>query len=92
VIPFRYLWVSKKLEMRTTDWTEHISGDPKVMYGKPVIKGTRIPVDLILEKLAMGSTTEQLLLAYPSITSESITACLLFAADSVKHETIHKAA
>ncbi len=60
------------------NWKEHIVTNPKVMFGKPVIKGTRIPVDLLLEKLSLGETIEQLLKAYPSITKESIFACFAF--------------
>lgn len=70
------------------DWTLHIESVPEILYGKPVIKNTRIPVDLILEKLASGDTIEDLLGAYPKIVREDITACLLFAADSVKNEVV----
>ena len=70
------------------NWKDHISTDPKVMFGKPVIKGTRIPVDLILEKLALRESVEQLLKAYPKITKESIYACLSFASESIKNEVI----
>jgi len=73
-------------------WRQPISSDPKIMFGKPVIKGTRIPVDLILEKLAAGETKEQLLSSYTSITAEDISACLQFAAESVKSEVIQKVA
>jgi uncharacterized protein (DUF433 family) len=78
--------------MKTLDWREHITGNPNVLYGKPVLKGTRIPVDLILEKLGHGQTVENLLIAYPLLTSDSIAACLLFAADSVKSDIIYNAA
>jgi uncharacterized protein (DUF433 family) len=50
---------------------------------------TRISVDLILEKLASGDSVQEIITAYPSITNEAITACLLFAADSIKNEIIH---
>ena len=70
------------------DWTLHIESVPEILYGKPVIKNTRIPVDLILEKLASGDTVEDLIEAYPKIKREDITACLLFAADSVKNEIV----
>ena len=62
---------------------EHITSDTEIFFGKLVIKGTRIPVDLILDKLAAGETTEQLLKAYPQITPEMIQACLRYAAKSV---------
>ena len=71
-----------------TDWTLHIESNPDILYGKPVITNTRIPVDLILEKLAAGDTTEELILAYPKLTREDIAACLLFAADSIKNEIV----
>lgn len=58
------------------------------MFGKPVLIGTRIPVDLILEKLSLGETTEQLLNSYSSLTKESIYACLAFASESVKNEIV----
>lgn len=69
-------------------WREHITSNPQIMFGKPVIKNTRIPVDLILEKLAAGETQEQLLAAYTSISSADIAACLQFASESVKNEII----
>ena len=71
------------------DWHQHIVGDPKVLYGRPVIKNTRIPVDLILEKLAFGDSIEDLLDAYPAISRDDINACLLFAADTIKNEINH---
>ena len=70
------------------DWNTHIEADTERLFGKPVIVKTRIPVDLILEKLAAGDTIEDLLEAYPKLTSDDITACLLFAADVVKNEII----
>jgi uncharacterized protein (DUF433 family) len=70
------------------DWTLYIESNPDVLFGKPVISNTRIPVDLILEKLAAGDTIEDLLEAYQTITKDNIAACLLFAAESIKHETI----
>ena len=72
-------------------WQEHISTDPKIMFGKPCIKGTRIPVDLIVEKLGYGETMEYLLTAYPKLKKEDLLACLLFAADSVRNEIIYAA-
>ncbi len=68
------------------DWTLHIESNPNRLFGKPVIVGSRIPVDLILEKFAAGDTIEDLLDAYPKITKENLAACLLFAAESVKNE------
>jgi uncharacterized protein (DUF433 family) len=69
-------------------WQEFISSDPEILFGKLAIKGTRIPVDLILEKLAAGWSNNDLLEAYPRLTPDAIRACLLFAADSAKHEKV----
>ena len=71
------------------NWQQYISLNPEVMTGKPVIKGTRITVELILERLGNGWTEEQLLESYPHLSSDSIRACLLYAVDSVKNEIIH---
>lgn len=70
------------------NWQEYIESNPKIMFGKPVIKGTRIPVDLILEKLSLGESFAQLLEAYPHLTERAILACLAFAAASVRNEII----
>jgi uncharacterized protein (DUF433 family) len=66
-----------------SDLLQRIEIDPKVMVGKPVIRGTRIPVELILEKLAAGLTPEDLRRSYPRLTAEDISAALLFAAQSL---------
>ena len=68
--------------------SERIEVNPKVLMGKPVIKGTRISVELILEKLAAGETENDILLAHPHITREDIKAALAFAALSLKGENI----
>jgi uncharacterized protein (DUF433 family) len=59
------------------DWREHISADPAVMVGKPVITGTRIPVDLLLEKIAFQSFDE-ILLDYPGLTRADLQAVVLY--------------
>ena len=71
------------------DWEKYISSDPEIMFGKPVIIGTRIPADLILEKLAKGESFDQLLKSYPRLTKEAIQACLFFAAESVKNNIVY---
>jgi len=65
---------------------DRIEVNPKVMLGKPVIRGTRIPVELILRKLAEGVNEEDLLDAYPRLTRDDIRAAIAYAADSVAHE------
>lgn len=70
------------------DWTQHIISDPAILYGKPTIRGTRIAVDLVLEKLAAGHSIADLLAAYPHLKGEQILACLAFAADKIKNEIV----
>jgi uncharacterized protein (DUF433 family) len=67
---------------------KRIEINPAVMLGKPVIKGTRIPVELILLKLSEGATESDLLDAYPCLTKLDIQAALAYAASSLAHETI----
>jgi len=65
---------------------DRIEINPKVMLGKPVIKGTRIPVELILRKLSEGATEEELLDAYPHLSHEDIQAALAYAAKTLAYE------
>jgi uncharacterized protein (DUF433 family) len=65
---------------------DRIEMNPKVMMGKPVIRGTRIPVELILRKLSEKATEADLLDAYPQLTSEDIQAAIRYAADTLAHE------
>ncbi|MEE9293973.1 MAG: DUF433 domain-containing protein [Phycisphaerae bacterium] len=61
-------------------WQDHVELNPNVMAGKPVIKGTRITVELILQRLGDGWTEEQLLTSYPHLKSEHIRAAQSYAA------------
>ena len=65
-----------------------IVSDPNMMMGKPVIIGTRITVELILEKLAAGETPEQILDAHPRLTREAIQAALSFAASALRADVV----
>ena len=60
-----------------------ISLNPKVMMGKPVIKGTRLPVEFIVNLMAHGATTEDILAEYEGLTEDDVKACLLFAGASL---------
>jgi len=66
--------------------TQRIQINPRVMLGKPVVRGTRMPVELILRKLAAGGREEDLLDAYPRLTRDDIRAAISYAADVVAHE------
>ena len=68
------------------DYRKHIVCNPRILLGKPVIKGTRISVELILKKLAEGITTKELREAYPSLTGEDINAVLAYSADVIARE------
>jgi uncharacterized protein (DUF433 family) len=68
--------------------TDRIKLNPQVMLGKPVIRGTRIPVELILRKLSEGASEADLLQAYPRLTREDLQAAMRYAADIVAHEEI----
>ncbi len=65
---------------------DRIELNPKVMLGKPVIRGTRVPVELLLRKLSEGATEAELLEAYPRITRRDIQAAIKYAADTIAHE------
>jgi uncharacterized protein (DUF433 family) len=71
------------------NWREHVHSDPEILAGKPIVRGTRIPVDLLLEKLGAGESTEQILAAHPRLTRESIQAALTFAAEALRADTVY---
>jgi uncharacterized protein (DUF433 family) len=71
------------------DWQDRISVDPKVLVGKPVIKGTRIAVEFLVELLANGWTHEQILKNYPHLAEEDIQAALHYAAETVKQKHVY---
>jgi uncharacterized protein (DUF433 family) len=75
--------------MNTTALLKRVVCDPAVMIGKPVIKGTRMPVQLIVEKLAAGETAAQLLEDYPFLKEQDIRAALLYSARSVSREEVY---
>lgn len=66
-----------------------IVSDPGVLMGKPVIVGTRLSVELILQKLSAGESVEQLLQAHPRLTREAVSAALTFAAEAVRGDVVY---
>ena len=77
------------IELRaTTMTTSRIEINPQVMMGKPVIRGTRITVELVLNKLAEGATQSELLEDYPHLTPEDLRAAIAYGAASVAHEEV----
>jgi uncharacterized protein (DUF433 family) len=70
------------------DWKERIIINPEIMLGKPVIKGTRLTVEFIIELLANGWTEKDIFDNYPGIVKEDILACLDYASDRLKSEKV----
>ena len=68
--------------------TDRVEINPGVMLGKPVIRGTRIPVELLLRKLSEGASESELLKAYPRLVREDIQAAIGYAADTLAHEEV----
>jgi uncharacterized protein (DUF433 family) len=70
-------------------WRDRIAIDPDVLLGKPVIKGTSIAVELIVDLLARGYSTEQVLVQYDHITLDDVRACLAYAAEVLQSERVY---
>ena len=71
------------------DWHDRIVVNPKILVGKPVIKGTRIAVEFVVELLANGWTTKQILEEYDHLAPEDIQACLAYASEILKTERVY---
>jgi len=70
------------------DWRERVSVDPKVCHGTACIRGTRVPVSVILDNLAAGLDRNQIVQSYPSLTAEDIEAAIAYAAELVRERTV----
>lgn len=68
------------------DWEERIDLNPEILVGKPVVKGTRISVQLVIERLADGCTTDELVNQYPRLTGDDVLACLRYASECLALE------
>lgn len=69
--------------------TQRVESNPNIMMGKPVIEGTRITVEQVLEKLAAGESVEQILEAHPRLTRESILAAIEFGAKALRADVVY---
>lgn len=69
-------------------WKQHVVSDPEILRGKPRIKGTRIPVGLVLGHLAAGKTAADILAEFPDLTTEQIAACLDYARELSEFEAV----
>ena len=70
-------------------WEEHITIDPAILVGKPVIKGTRLSVDFIIDLLAQGWTDSEILRNYPGLEQDDIRACLAYAGEMMRSEKVY---
>ena len=70
-------------------WQDYITSDPQILAGKPVIKGTRLSVEFILNLLAEGWSVEQILENYPDLTPESLKAVFAFVAECIREDLIY---
>ena len=66
-----------------------VMSDPKIMVGKPIIRGTRIPVEMIVRMVAQGMTAQEILADYPRLEPEDIAAALHYAAATLAHEDVY---
>jgi uncharacterized protein (DUF433 family) len=71
------------------NWRDHIIVDPNILVGKPIIKGTRISVDFVVDLLGRGWTQEQILREYDHLKPEHIQACLAYASEVLKSERVY---
>jgi len=65
------------------NWSDNIETNPDILYGKPVIKGTRIPVELVLEKMSNGQKFQDIIQNYPDLKEDDLFACLVYAASMI---------
>lgn len=70
-------------------WQDRITVDPNILVGKPIIKGTRIAVEFVIDLLARGWTTEQILKEYDHLVPEDVQACLAYASEMLKTERVY---
>jgi len=70
------------------DWRDHIAVDPQILVGKPVVKGTRISVELVIDLLAAGWTQQQILDSYPTLKADDVRACLAYASEILHSEKV----
>jgi len=71
------------------DWRQRIVVNPQILVGKPVIKGTRISVELVIDLLARGYSAAQIVQQYDHLTAEDIQACLAYASDVLSSEKVY---
>lgn len=73
----------------TMQWQDRITVDPRVLVGKPIVKGTRIAVEFVIDLLARGWSVEQILSDYDHLTADDILACLAYAREMLRSEKVY---
>lgn len=73
------------------NWRDRITLDPQILVGKPIIKGTRIAVEFVVDLLGRGWPVDRILREYDQLTAEDIQACLAYASDVLKSERVYLA-
>lgn len=68
------------------DWQQHVSVNPAICHGQACVSGTRIPVSVVLDNLAAGLSADEILASYPTLTRESIHACIAYAAELAREQ------
>jgi uncharacterized protein (DUF433 family) len=81
--------VERRDNIEAMEWQHRVVLDPKILVGKPVVKGTRIAVEFVIELLAEGWTESQILHNYPGLAREDIQACLRYASDLLHAEKLY---
>ena len=71
------------------EWRERITTDPNILVGKPIIKGTRLAIELIIDLLAQGWSESEILRNYPGLTHEDIQACLMYTSEILRSEKVY---
>lgn len=75
--------------MNKVDWTDYVTCDPAILGGKPILKGTRLAVEFVLELLAAGWDTDAIRQNYPNLTDQRIRAVLAYAAETFRDDRFH---
>ncbi|WP_339376227.1 DUF433 domain-containing protein [Calothrix sp. NIES-2098] len=75
--------------VKTMDWRQYIHSDPKILLGKPTVKGTRLSVEFLLGLFAAGWTEQQVLENYPTLTKEALRAVFAFTAECMREESLY---
>lgn len=76
-------------ERKRVDWRERIHANPAILVGKPVVRGTRLAVDFLLELLAAGWSEAEILANYPQLCGDDLRAVLAYASEHIREDTVH---